>query len=107
MLMGQMGLLVLGTLFAEGTVYRTLPGLRRELEASYSSRALLMSWRAFRTVRQADLVRLQLISNTWALALPCSSRFQCQCHPSAFNWSGAGQAERRQWAFNHSAGSGT
>jgi hypothetical protein len=48
--MGQMGLLVLGTLFAEGTVYRTLPGLRRELEASYSSRALLMSWRAFRTV---------------------------------------------------------
>lgn len=87
MLMGRMGLLGLGTLFVVCTVSRTLPGLRRELEAFYSSRAMLMSWRAFRTVCQADLVRLHSISNIGEevqLALPCSSTMSVSVSPVRF-----------------------
>lgn len=100
----------------DSTVSRTLPGLKRELEAFYSSSAMLMSWRAIRTVCQADLVRLHLIRNNSIFGRKCNWRWRWRCpwlltmsghcHPSAFDWSWRRAAEQRQWTMAHSAGTG-
>ncbi len=67
-----------------------------------------MSWRAFPTGRQADLVRLHLIFNIWeevqlALALPWLLTMSVSV---SFDWSGAGQPNRDNGQWRHSAGTG-
>jgi len=103
----------------DSTVSRTLPGLKRELEAFYSRSAMLMSWRAIRTVCQADLVRLHLIKNNSIFGRKCIWRWRWRwrcpwlltmsghCHPSAFDWSGAGQPNRDNGQWRIQQGQGT
>lgn len=89
------------------TVSRTCPGLRRELEAFYSSRALLMSWRPFRTVCQADLVPAAIdfqYFGSWRCR--AAHDVSVSCHPSVFDRSGAGRSNRDNQTMRFQQGQG-